>query len=241
MQAPDVVEPDLVAIPAGTFLMGSETGRDDERPVHTVWVAAFAIAKYPVRRREYSAFLRATGRPSTNFWGDPRFQLPNQPVVGPSWLDAVAYCEWLSGLTRKPYRLPTEAEREKAARGGLEGCEYPWGDEVPEDLRGVNPPLEEVGTEGPNGYGLYNMAVGVHEWCSDRYSADYYAASPDRDPQGPSVGDRRVARGGSWRHAVRYSRCAGRSSLGPDKTFNDFGFRCALTPGESRRSNSALV
>ena len=86
-----------------------------------------------------------------------------------------------------------------------------------------------MGTDGPNGYGLYNMAVGVHEWCSDRYAAGFYAASPDRNPQGPSGGDRRVARGGSWRHAIRYSRCAGRSSLGPEKTFNDFGFRCALT------------
>jgi formylglycine-generating enzyme required for sulfatase activity len=149
--------------------------------------------------------------------------------VGPSWFDAVAYCEWLSERTSRHYRLPTEAEREKAARGGLEGRDYPWGDEPPEDLRGVNPPLEEVGTEGPNGYGLYNMSVGVHEWCSDLYGASYYAVSPDRNPQGPSGGSRRAARGGSWRHAIRYSRCAARSSLGPEKTFNDFGFRCAMT------------
>ena len=229
MHAPDVVEPDLVTIPAGAFLMGSETGRDDEQPVHEVWVDAFGIAKYPVRRWEYAVFLEATGHPPTRFWGDPRFQLASQPVVGPSWFDAVAYCAWLSGQTGRRYRLPTEAEREKAARGGLEGCVYPWGDEPPADLRGPNPPLEEVGTEGPNGYGLYNMAVGVHEWCSDRYSATYYAASPERNPLGPSGGDRRAARSGSWRHAVRYSRCAGRSSLLPDRTLNDFGFRCALT------------
>jgi formylglycine-generating enzyme required for sulfatase activity len=229
MQAPDVVEPDLVTIPSGSFLMGSEAGRGDEHPVHSVWVDAFALAKYPVTRAEYAVFLAATGHPSTKFWGDPGFQLPNQPVVGPSWFDAVAYCEWLSERTSRHYRLPTEAEREKAARGGLEGRDYPWGDEPPEDLRGVNPPLEEVGTEGPNGYGLYNMSVGVHEWCSDLYGASYYAVSPDRNPQGPSGGSRRAARGGSWRHAIRYSRCAARSSLGPEKTFNDFGFRCAMT------------
>jgi iron(II)-dependent oxidoreductase len=230
MQTLDVVEPELVTIPAGEFLMGSRTGRDDERPVHSVWVDGFAIAKYPVTRREYAAFLAATGHPSTSYWCDPRFQLANQPVVGASWFDAVAYCEWLAGLTSKTYRLPSEAEREKAARGGLEECDYPWGNEPPEDLRGVNPPLEEVGTEGPNGYGLYNMAVGVHEWCSDRYSATYYAVSPDRNPRGPRRGDRRAARGGAWRHAIRYSRCAARSSLGPEKGFNDFGFRVALTP-----------
>ena len=229
MQPIGPVEPDLVTIPTGDFLMGSETGADNEKPVHRVWVDAFAVARYPVTRRDYAAFLDATGHPPTKFWGDPRFQLPNQPVVGPSWFDAVAYCEWLSGQTRKHYRLPTEAEREKAARGGLEGCDYPWGNEPPEDLRGVNPPLEEVGTEGPNGYGLYNMSVGVHEWCSDRYSPNYYEASPNRNPEGPSGGDRRAARGGAWRHAVRYSRCSARSSIGPEKTFNDFGFRCALT------------
>jgi len=232
MPAPDVVEPDVVTIPAGTFLMGSESGRDDERPVHRVWVDAFALAVYPVTRREYEAFLRATGHRPTQFWTDPRFQLPHQPVVGPTWHDAVTYCEWLSAQTGKDYRLPTEAERERAARGGLEGCEYPWGDEPPPDLRGPNPPLEEVGTEGPNGYGLYNMSVGVHEWCSDRYGASYYAVSPDRNPPGPSAGERRSARGGSWRHAIRYSRCAGRSSLLPERALNDFGFRCALSLGE---------
>jgi formylglycine-generating enzyme required for sulfatase activity len=225
----DGVEPEFVTIPAGTFLMGSESGRDDETPIHGVHVDAFALAIYPVRRWEYAIFVQATGHPPTKFWNDPRFQLPNQPVVGPSWFDAVAYCEWLSSRTGKRYRLPTEAEREKAARGGMEGREYPWGDEIPADLHGPNPPLEEVGTEGPNGYGLCDMSVGVHEWCSDRYSAGYYAVSPESNPQGPSAGERRVARGGSWRHAIRYSRCAGRSSLGPEKTFNDFGFRCALT------------
>jgi formylglycine-generating enzyme required for sulfatase activity len=111
----------------------------------------------------------------------------------------------------------------------LEGRDYPWGDEPPADLHGPNPPLEEVGTDGPNGYGLYNMSVGVHEWCSDRYSASYYALSPARTPQGPAAGDRRVARGGSWRHAIRYSRCAGRSSVAPERAINDFGFRCAIT------------
>ena len=86
------VKPALVTIPAGEFLMGSETGADNEKPVHCVWVDAFAIARYPVTRRDYAVFLEDTGHPPTKFWDDPRFQLPNQPVVGPSWFDAVAYC-----------------------------------------------------------------------------------------------------------------------------------------------------
>jgi formylglycine-generating enzyme required for sulfatase activity len=149
MQAIDLIEPDLVTIPGGDFLMGSESGADNEKPVHGVWVDAFAIGRYPVTRREYAVFIEATAHPPTNFWDDPRFQLANQPVVGPSWFDAVAYCEWLCRHTGKDYRLPSEAEREKSARGGLEGCDYPWGNEPPDDLRGVNLPLEEVGTEGP--------------------------------------------------------------------------------------------
>jgi formylglycine-generating enzyme required for sulfatase activity len=115
MQPIGPVKPDLVTITAGAFLMGSETGADNEKPVHRVWVDAFAIARYPVTRRYYAAFLEATGHPPTKFWDDPRFQLPNQPVVGPSWFDAVAYCKWLSGQTREHYRLPTEAERGKSS------------------------------------------------------------------------------------------------------------------------------
>ena len=121
---------------------------------------------------------------------------------------------------------PQKPRGKKQLAAGWKGATIPG---ATEDLRGVNPPLEEVGTEGPNGYGLYNMSVGVHEWCSDRYSPNYYEASPNRNPEGPSGGDRRAARGGAWRHAVRYSSCSARSSIGSEKTFNDFGFRCALT------------
>ena len=222
------IEPVTVAIAEGAFLMGGE--RANERPIHRVWVDAFALAQYPVTRREYALFVEDTGHPPAIFWDDPRFAHPDQPVVGPSWFDAVAYCRWLSTATGKAYRLPTEAEREKAARGGRAASTYPWGDELPAEHRGGREqPVDPVGTEGPNGYGLYDMAAGVHEWCADFYAADYYAASPDRNPQGPDNGQRRAARGGSWRHEIRFPRCAARSSLAPDKQFSDFGFRCALT------------
>jgi len=173
--------------------------------------------------------VQMTGHRPPPFWKEAKFQHPEQPVVGPSWYDAVAYCKWLNELTGKAYRLPTEAEREKAARGGLEGCEYPWGNELPADhAGGRNAPIFPVGTEGPNGYRLYNMSEGVHEWCSDWYDPAYYVVSPARNPRGPKKSDRCVARGGSWRHRIRFARCAARSSLAPDKQFSDFGFRCAL-------------
>jgi formylglycine-generating enzyme required for sulfatase activity len=232
MPQPKFIEPEMLVIPEGDFLMGCDNGADNEKPVHRVWVDAFTIAKYPVTNREYAIFMEMTKHPPSPFWGEPAFRHPEQPVVGPSWYDAVAYCNWLENLTGKAYRLPTEAAREKAARGGLEGYEYPWGNELPEEhLGGRNSPLAPVGTEGPNGYGLYNMSAGVHEWCADWYDASYYEISPGRNPTGPRHGTRRVARGGSWRHRIRFARCAARSSLAPDKQFSDFGFRCAMTMG----------
>lgn len=221
--------PDLINVPGGDFAMGSDSHGRNEAPVHRVWIDAFALAKYPVTRKEYALFVAATGHTPPTFWHELPFQHPEQPVAGPSWNDAVAYCTWLSEITGKTYRLPSEAEREKAARGGLKNSAYPWGDELPDDYKGGrDTPLDTIGHDGPNGYGFYDMSAGVHEWCADYYDKSYYANSPERNPLGPTSGTRRAARGGSWRHEVRFSRCAGRSSLAPDKQFSDFGFRCAL-------------
>jgi formylglycine-generating enzyme required for sulfatase activity len=232
MLPPDFIEPATIAIPAGTFLMGSERHSPNERPVHGVWIDPFQLAKFPVTRREYALFAAATRRALPIFWDEPHFQHSDQPVVGANWFDAVAYCQWLSSMTSRSYRLPTEAEREKAARGGIEGTTYPWGAQLPSDHQGGrDTPLHCVGLDGPNGYGLYDMSAGVHEWCFDFYDKTFYASSPDRNPSGPASGNRRAARGGSWRHRIRFSRCAARSSLAPDKQFSDFGFRCALAEG----------
>lgn len=229
MSDPHFIEPEMVIIPEGAFAMGSTHGDENETPVHRVWLDAFAIAKYPVSRREYALFMEKTRHKPPRYWNNPAFQQPDQPVVAATYFDAVAYCAWLCACTGKPYRLPTEAEREKSARGGQEAWEYPWGNDLPADHRGGrNTALEPIGTEGPNGYGLFNMSAGVHEWCADFYSRSYYAISPDRNPTGPESGARRVARGGAWRHGIRFSRCAARSSLAPDKQFSDFGFRCAM-------------
>jgi formylglycine-generating enzyme required for sulfatase activity len=162
------------------------------------------------------------------------FSDPDQPVVGVTWGDAIAYCKWLGAATDQAFRLPSEAEWERAARGNREGALYPWGDEPPWErpYSGYNPETggpQRVGANEPNDFGIYDMSEGVHEWCSDYYDSGYYRYSPDENPQGPSVGQRRASRGGSWRHRVKFSRCAARSSLPPDFKYSDYGFRVALT------------
>jgi len=227
----DSREPAMVRIPEGWFWMGCQTGRDDERPAHHVWIDAFELAAYQVTNADYARFLAATHHPEPLFWEDPNFDHPQQPVVAPSWFDAVAYCEWLSKMTGRRYRLPTEAEWERAARGGVEGKLYPWGDAPPESLpdyasRWKTGP-EPVGPYPPNAYGLYNIGDNVHEWCADWYDPNYYARSPERNPQGPADGRRRASRGGSWRHHIKVARVAARSSIPPEFKYADYGFRVA--------------
>ncbi|MEZ5319531.1 MAG: SUMF1/EgtB/PvdO family nonheme iron enzyme [Vicinamibacterales bacterium] len=219
----------FAAIPAGRFLMGSDEGGDDERPVHAVEVDAFELAVHPVTCGEYAAFLAATGHEAPREWAE-RSAAADLPVVGVSWLDACAYCAWLTA-SGMPARLPTEAEWERAARGGVDGRRYPWGDEIPSWIpRGGRGPVDgpwPVTIGEPNPYGLYGIAANVHEWCADWYDAGYYAASPPRNPSGPGTGARRASRGGSWRHAITISRTAARSRIDPSFRYTDYGFRVA--------------
>jgi len=229
--------PALVCIPAGCFLMGCDAGQDNEKPVHRVWIDEFLLAARQVTNAEYGRFLRDAASLSLPppFWSDPAFNHPEQPVVGVSWYEAIRYCEWLSASTGGKLRLPTEAEWERAARGGREGALFPWGDAPPQSLPGYADRCaghwktgpEPVGRAEPNAYGLYNMCDNVHEWCSDWYLPDYYAASPERNPRGPESGERRASRGGSWRHHIKMSRCAARSSIPPEFKYADYGFRVA--------------
>jgi formylglycine-generating enzyme len=226
--------PAMVSIPDGEFLMGSEDGMDNEKPVHRVWVSGFMMGKFPVTNKEYGIFVEETAAQPPPFWLEAMFAHPDKPVVGVSWHDAVSYCDWSTDRIGKPFRLPTEAEWERAARGGKEGEKYPWGDELPSakiypgyDVETGGP--ECVGLSEPNGFGLYDMSASVHEWCGDFYDSTYYRISPEKNPLGPSSGLRKVSRGGSWRHRIKFSRSAARSSLNPVFKYADYGFRVAMS------------
>jgi formylglycine-generating enzyme len=184
-----------------------------------------------VTNGEYSLFLQSTGHALPSCWDDPNFDDPKQPVVAVSWYDAVSYCRWLSGVTERDVRLPYEAEWECAARGGAERKLYPWGDDPPQsrvdyETRWRTGP-EQAARGAATAYGLYDICENVHEWCADWYHPDYYSTSPERNPRGPEAGSRRVSRGGSWRHQIKISRCAARSSIPPDFQYADYGFRIA--------------
>jgi len=213
--------------------MGCATGAANERPVHRVVVDEFAIGRFAVTNQLYQFFIEDTGHETPPGWSDPTFNSPDQPVTSVSWFDATRYCEWLWERTGKRYRLPTEAQWERAARGGLVGRLYTWGDEAPQ-LQPKYSQLwlsgpERVGQRPPNGFGLHDISENVHEWCSDWFDERYYADSPSNNPQGPAAGTRRASRGGSWRHQIKITRVAARSSIPPEFKYSDYGFRCAMT------------
>jgi formylglycine-generating enzyme required for sulfatase activity len=203
------------------------------------------MAVYPVTVGQYEAFLRATRHERPREWS--LFATASTlPVVGVSWLDCDAFCRWRNETTSAadgspgrtaPIRLPTEAEWERAARGGMDGRRYPWGDEIPRWIpAGGRGPLGgpwPVTLGEPNGFGVYGIAANIHEWCADWYASDFYATSPERNPTGPEHGVRRASRGGSWRHAVTLSRCAARSRIDPSFRYTDYGFRVVRSAASS--------
>jgi len=210
--------------------MGDDDARPDERPAHSVTLPTFRLAVLPVTNSDFGRFLAATEAEPPRFWDDAAFNGPRQPVVGVSWHEAVAYCGWLSETLDARYRLPTEAEWEKAALGGRDGLRFPWGEACWDGSNGNFPMATtwDVGTAPANGYGLVDIGFNIHEWCADWYAADYYATRPGHDPQGPPSGVRKASRGGAWRHMIKIARCSARSSIPPEYRYNDYGFRLAL-------------
>ena len=255
--SPGATYADMMLIPAGEFQMGSNES-SDEQPVHTIYVDAFYMDKYEVTNAQYKKFVDAnpqwqkdhipakyhTGSYLTGSylynWNGNDYPLGkgDHPVTYVSWYAAMAYAQWAGK------RLPTEAEWEKAARGGLVGKMFPWGDIIDAtkanfDLIADN--IKPVGSYPANGYGLYDMSGNVWEWCLDGYDANFYARSPLRNPvldgdisniisNFTNVKNSRVLRGGSWVNDAQQVRVATRVNNTPTNSLNFYGFRCVREP-----------
>jgi formylglycine-generating enzyme required for sulfatase activity len=218
----------MIGIPAGEFLMGNLETEGAPLP-HTVSVSAFLIDKLPLIVRRFRRFAAETGRPlpPDPFWGVH----DDHPVAFVRWDEAKAYCEWVGG------RLPTEAEREKAARG-TDGRRYPWGSEPPGDDRAVFGRFwGEAGNDaagarpaGASPYGMLDPEGNMWEFCEDWWDPDYYKSSPPKDPPGPKTGTARVVRGGSWDSRWVVLTASNRNFAYTGYREGDFGFRCAADP-----------
>lgn len=260
----------MVLITGGTFSMGTSTGHPYEGPAHDVSVRSFWMDAREVTVKDFARFVKATGHKTeaerygwsgvfdvgSAEWtkidgadwrhpeGPKSTAAEDEPVTQVSWNDAAEYAAWAGK------RLPTEAEWEFAARGGLQGRAYAWGDRLmPRGRHEANTwqgdfPRRNTGEDGylrrapvarfaPNGYGVYDMAGNVWEWCVDWFDGGYYSRSPRVDPRGPATGGERVIRGGSWMCSENYCtgyRVAARSHATPDSGLNNLGFRCARDP-----------
>lgn len=232
---------EMVIIKGGSFVRGSTDGNRDEMPQHKVILDSFAIDVHPVTNEQFVRFLEAMGGiKDTNHHDMLRFKdsrinsskgkfsiesgYLKHPVVGVTWYGAVAYAKWLGK------RLPTEAEWEVAACGGIEQALYPTGEEI-EKTQANFFSFDTTGVKSypPNGYGLYDMAGNVYEWCQDWYGYNYYETSVQEptDPNGPLQGVYRVLRGGCWKSLKEDLRCAKRHRNNPGTVNSTYGFRCA--------------
>jgi formylglycine-generating enzyme required for sulfatase activity len=244
------LEPEMILIPAGDFLMGSDPQKDElaeehEEPQHTLYLPDYYLATTPVTNAQYALFIEATGHTQPRDWvgGIPPIGKEDHPVIWVSCYDALAYCKWLSGATRKSYRLPSEAEWEKGARG-TDGYIYPWGDEW--DARRAKPGKgDEAGTApvdanpgGASPYGLLGMAGSVWEWTRSLWGKDWeipdykypYQADDGRENVKADAEVLRVLRGGSFLSHRRFIRCTYRARYNLYYRLNLFGFRLSAPP-----------
>ncbi|MFO0774506.1 MAG: formylglycine-generating enzyme family protein [Nitrospiraceae bacterium] len=242
-----------VVVPAGAFTMGSNDGSGNERPERQVTLDAYAIDRHEVTMRQYAAFLDASQRKAPPSWDSEAVEtVGDRPAVGVNWFDAEAYCKWAGG------RLPTEAEWEKAAKG-TGARRFPWGDMQPfVDIANYNRgvwvsdavTLSPVasGVEGMSvrhglkeggrsPYGLFHMAGNAAEWVADWYDREYYTKAPATNPPGPTAGEKRVIRGGSWADLPTALRVSARVAAEPDYRDRTVGFRCASSDTTAQASN----
>jgi formylglycine-generating enzyme required for sulfatase activity/class 3 adenylate cyclase len=227
--APPPREPETMALPGGSFAMGSNEDAS-ERPVHRVIVKRFAIGKYPVSIREWNlcAAAKACGFAATG--------PDDAPVGNVSWSDARQFAAWLAEMTGKPYRLPTEAEWEYAARGGTQ-TRYWWGDQLQPDLASCKncsqlastEPPNKVGSFGPNPFGLYDMGGTIDQWVEDCFHKNYQGAPTDGTAWLEDGCTSHVLRSGSWRNDARYVRPSNRDGYDTNVRYPTHGFRIALT------------
>jgi len=257
-----VLQPEMVDIPAGKFRMGNdgplvkpEYGADFAH-VHSVELPAFRMSRFLVTNAQYAAFTNATGRDAVvppRGWSHYTAGFPNHPVTNVNFQDATAYAQWLATVTGRAFRLPSEAEWEYAARGGIDGRNFVFGDTW--QVRGANtatwhigklvnrdewkawwddlgsheaktrPMTTRVGSFAPNAWGLYDMTGNVWEWTRDWYQADYYGVSPMKDPQGPDAGTEKVLRGCSWYNQPDVCFLATRDRSRPEQRLYYNGFR----------------
>jgi formylglycine-generating enzyme required for sulfatase activity len=280
-RTPTTVPAGMVLIPAGTFEMGDTFAEGEvyELPVHSVYVSAFYMDKYEISKALWDEVKAWSGTHGYDYDNPGSGKATNHPVQSIDWYDMVKWCNARSQIEgRVPayytdaaltnvyktgqlapyvnwnagYRLPTEAEWEKGARGGASGHRFPWSDvdtithnqanyysdsSYSYDIsptRGYNPAFNDgvmpytspVGSFAPNGYGLYDMAGNVWEWCWDW--AGNYASIPQTDPRGPDTGSTRVGRGGNWNYYAGHCRDAYRYGNSPNYSATNIGFRCAL-------------
>ena len=239
---PVVAPKGMVYVPAGEFIMGSDPDVDpmtdelDELPQHKVFLDAYFIDKHEVSNADYTQFVEATGHRNSIFWDNPKFNHPNQPVVGVTWGDVSAYAAWIGK------RLPTEAEWEKAARG-TDGRIWPWGNEFDptkcnfDDERKFDGHLDGFAMaapvksfeQGASPYGALNMVGNAAEWVADWFDMEYYAVSPAENPKGPPTSGmgKKSWRGASWFAGSEQMRCAFREYDDIVASGQILGFRCA--------------
>ena len=226
----------MIEIPAGTFTMGSNDAEPHEQPQHEVYLDRFEIAKYAVTNRQYDAFLAVQpDQLSPTHWNGRTApdSYEHHPVVNVTWDQAQAYTAWLTQQSGQRYRLPTEAQWEKAARG-IDGRTYPWGETF--DTSSCNTRAKSPGQttpidaypSGASPYGVMDMAGNVSEWCIDWYQ-EGYSQRTERNPTGPPAGEHRGIRGGAWRYSKNAARCSARYWCPPSNQRDNLGFRLVIS------------